>query len=136
MNHEKSSPLDKHFPGVENRYLGWHYMNQIDTCISISTPFPLDIGVNHFTWDGKDKCGHPVPLGDYAYYIWAYDATSPGVKVTDFIQSRRFIGAQILTKDGEGQLLADWENSGEASNPSWYSPHAPLYGMPFSGGPV
>jgi hypothetical protein len=219
--------------GVGNGYLGWHYMNQIDTCLYISNPTSLAIGGNLFTWDGKDKTGTPVPKGDYTYYIWAYDAASPGVKVTNFIDPRRFVGSQIVTKNGSGQplanpviydalpnspisseivpvmrnkwvigndpknfsylettaytatneaprlvfdplgnekyfftesvmpgnyalkdpgkvilrkriwtpngkaeLLTDWGNTGEASYPSWYSPRAPLYGMPYSGGPV
>ena len=93
--------------GVRNGYLGWHFVNKIDTCIYLSSPFPCGIGGNTFTWSGKDEADHVVPAGTYAYYLWGYDRISPGVKATNFISSRRFAGAQVVTRGGDGKPLAE-----------------------------
>ena len=58
---------------VTNGYLGWHYVNSIDTCVYFSSPTALDKGSNTITWNGKDKDGQAVPVGTYSYYLWGYD---------------------------------------------------------------
>ena len=58
---------------VRNGFLGWHYVNNIDTCMYVSSFTPLDIGENTITWDGKDNDGGVIPTGEYTYYMWAYD---------------------------------------------------------------
>ncbi|MCE5248932.1 T9SS type A sorting domain-containing protein [bacterium] len=66
---------------VRNGYLGWHYVNKIDTCIYNSQLIPLDKGSNKITWNGKDSDGKTVPAGDYTYYLWAYDNVNAKTKV-------------------------------------------------------
>jgi len=58
---------------VRNGYLGWHYVNNIDTSIYISPFTPLGIGKNTIEWNGKDENGKTVPAGEYTYYLWGYD---------------------------------------------------------------
>ena len=55
---------------VHNGYLGWHYVNKIDTCVFMGVLQQLDTGNNVIRWDGKDTDGGKVPAGDYTYYIW------------------------------------------------------------------
>jgi len=58
---------------VRNGYLGWHYVNKIDTCMYMSPFTALNIGSNTLSWDGKDNDGTAVEAGEYTYYVWAYD---------------------------------------------------------------
>jgi len=60
---------------VRNGYLGWHYVNGIDTCLSVSS-FNFGTGVNAISWNGNDADGNPVPMADgmeYTYYLYGYD---------------------------------------------------------------
>ena len=66
---------------IHNGYLGWHYVNKIDTCVYFSQEKPLDIGTGTISWDGNDADGNMVPAGEYTYYIWAYDNTNLKEKV-------------------------------------------------------
>ncbi|MHB9028421.1 MAG: T9SS type A sorting domain-containing protein [Candidatus Latescibacterota bacterium] len=61
---------------VQNGYLGWHYVNTIDTSVYISPPFDLAPGTNNVRWNGRDENGNPVPMSEYTYYLWAYDNRS------------------------------------------------------------
>jgi hypothetical protein len=61
---------------VRNGYLGWHYVNGIDTCMYVSSPWIFGTGVNTITWDGNDADGNAVPMDDattYKYYLYAFD---------------------------------------------------------------
>jgi hypothetical protein len=80
---------------VMNGFLGWHYVNNIDTSVYISAPIPLAIGKNTISWSGKDDDGNLVPKGDYTYYIFGYDHQSAKVKVN-----------VIMTPGGSGGKLA------------------------------
>ena len=62
---------------VRNGYLGWHYVNKIDTSVYISSETVFDIGSNTVTWDGKDDDGNAVPKGEYSYYIFGFDNVNP-----------------------------------------------------------
>lgn len=64
---------------VKNGYLGWHYVNNIDTCVYFSDPNQMSKGTGNIVWDGKDKAGKAVATGDYTYYLFGYD--NQGVKV-------------------------------------------------------
>ncbi|MFA6473126.1 MAG: T9SS type A sorting domain-containing protein [Candidatus Latescibacterota bacterium] len=90
---------------MRNGNLGWHYVNQIDTCIYVSY-LSLNSGDNTITWDGKDKNGNNFLPNYTPYYIVAYDNVSPGLKATNLINSRRFAGANFLTHDEEGNVFA------------------------------
>ena len=58
---------------IRNGYLGWHYVNQIDTCMYASSPTQFVVGTNKIVWNGKNQDGKTVPAGSYTYYLWAYD---------------------------------------------------------------
>ena len=66
---------------VKNGFLGWHYVNKIDTCIYHSPLQSVQIGGTEIIWTGKDQDGGEVPPGDYTYYIWAFDNMSPKEEV-------------------------------------------------------
>jgi len=67
---------------VQNGYLGWHYVNKIDTSIYISPIVQLNPGSNQIVWSGKDENNTIVAAGDYTYYIWGYGNTSPKMMAT------------------------------------------------------
>ena len=58
---------------TRNGFLGWHYINKIDTCIYISPDFDVNVGANTVNWNGRDDDGNVVPPGEYTYYIYAFD---------------------------------------------------------------
>ena len=88
-------------------YLGWHFVNRIDTCIYVSSPMQCDIGKHSFEWDFRDFTGERVPAQPYTYYFWGYDNSPHGVKAVNCIAPRRFSGASILTRNNDGNLLAN-----------------------------
>ena len=100
---------------VQNGFLGWHYVNKIDTCMYVSPIKQVDIGENIIKWNGKDADGGIVPAGEYTYYIWAYDNINIGKKVCQsskigYSIQRDIMGFQEIGEDG--QVL---------SQPVWYS---------------
>ncbi|MHB9029311.1 MAG: hypothetical protein ACYC9O_11130, partial [Candidatus Latescibacterota bacterium] len=58
---DKASTISK----VKNGFLGWHYVNKIDTCVYVSPMQTLAVGTNNIKWDGKDKTGGKVAPGSY-----------------------------------------------------------------------
>ena len=58
---------------VKNGFMGWHYVNKIDTCLYISSANQMNVGAGTISWDGKDENGNLVQAGDYSYYMWGYD---------------------------------------------------------------
>ena len=62
---------------VRNGYLGWHYVNNIDTCVYFSAPFQFDPGANAVTWDAKNNDGDSISeIRLLTYYMWAFDNKS------------------------------------------------------------
>ena len=61
---------------VQNGYLGWHYVNNVDTCVYISSMIEYGIGDNTISWDGKNADGIAVTEGEYCYYLFGYDNSS------------------------------------------------------------
>ncbi|MHB9028759.1 MAG: T9SS type A sorting domain-containing protein [Candidatus Latescibacterota bacterium] len=88
-------------------YLGWHYVDRIDTCIYISAPYIFGTGQNTVIWNGRNENGRIVPNRDYTYYLWGYDHTSPGVIATHYIEPRRFARACIMIKDFDGRPIVN-----------------------------
>ena len=99
---------------VINGYLGWHYVNRVDTCIYFSPVKDVQIGQTVMTWDGRDEQGELYPNEYYTYYIWAFD--SQGSK-------------QIMTTMANAEPLFDYTTAiqevDEAglplANPIWYT---------------
>ncbi|MHB9027648.1 MAG: T9SS type A sorting domain-containing protein [Candidatus Latescibacterota bacterium] len=92
---------------VRNGNLGWHYVDRIDTCLFVSPSKSVLPGNNTISWNGRNEDGSIAISNDYTFYLWAYDAVSPGVKATNFILPRRFTGAHIQTRDKDGQPMGN-----------------------------
>jgi len=71
-------------PWTQNGYLGWHSVNQVDTCIYYAPLKNVQVGSTILTWDGKDQDGGVVGAGDYSYYLWAFDNQGAKDLVTTF----------------------------------------------------
>ncbi len=74
---DKASSISK----VRNGYLGWHFVNNVDTCVYASPMTPFDKGTQNIAWNGKSETGSVVPAGDYTYYLWGYDNVTAKQKV-------------------------------------------------------
>jgi len=75
---------------VQNGYLGWHFVDRIDTTVYVSGRLPLEIGDNTITWDGTSSDSEPaeiVPEDTYAYYIYGYDDKTTPQLVTSYIRN-------------------------------------------------
>ncbi|MFC1552951.1 immunoglobulin domain-containing protein, partial [Candidatus Latescibacterota bacterium] len=82
---------------LRNGYLGWHYVNKIDTTVYISPAYDFDIGSNVITWDGIGsenssqaymgtiEPSDVVAPGAYDYYVFAYDDENPRENVCNFL---------------------------------------------------
>jgi hypothetical protein len=62
-----------------NGYLGWHYVNKLDTCVYLRPDGLHETGSSEIQWDGKDSYGSKVPAGTYTYYLWGFDNKSPKI---------------------------------------------------------
>ncbi|GAG52928.1 unnamed protein product, partial [marine sediment metagenome] len=43
---------------IQNGYLGWHYVNKIDTCVYAGSPIQYDVGSNDIVWNGNNSDGN------------------------------------------------------------------------------
>jgi len=91
---------------ITNGYLGWHYVNNIDTCLYLSASNALVVGSNNISWNGKDKVGTAVAKGDYTYYMFGYDNKSAKVQMTASLSPNPWGYRTILEKDSKGVALA------------------------------
>lgn len=87
---------------IRNGYLGWHAVSCIDTCVYMSAPRDFQKGSNIIEWNGKDNNGKPVPEHEYTFYLWGYDASSPGVLAAKLISPQRFAAASFMTHTERG----------------------------------
>jgi len=104
---------------VQNGFLGWHYVNSIDTCIYVSNKENLVQGSNTIKWDGNDADGGAVPEGEYTYYVWAYDDQSPRTIMSKQIVMQPWKRAKIITHAEDGTPLDNpvvWDGSGDRGN--------------------
>src|SRR3989339_1997146 len=95
--------------GVKNGYLGWHYVNKIDTTIYISDRFERTPGENTIVWDGRDENGIKAVPGSYDYYLWGYDNRSDRELVCNYIRTGYNLFAQetkLYEKDEQGIPLS------------------------------
>ncbi len=97
---------------IQNGFLGWHYVNKVDTCIYFSDSFSFDMGNQTISWDGKDQDENKVPAGEYTYYLWAYDHQSPKQKVCYFEDA-------IYPYQAGGTHIEEWEENGEPLANPW-----------------
>jgi len=83
---------------VTNGFMGWHYVNKVDTTVYVSGAYDFPVGKAHtITWDGhgsENTSGgyggtfesfDAVVPGTYSYTIFAYDATNPREKACNFL---------------------------------------------------
>jgi len=96
---------------VQNGFMGWHYINKIDTCMYMSPAFTFSKGSNLVRWDGKDNDGKAIAPGEYTYYMWAYDGIGPKTRMTYFMYGY-YENVALQELDTQGKPLA---------NPIFYS---------------
>jgi len=72
---------------VQNGFIGWHYVNGIDTTVYISSRHEIEIGPSNIWWDGNDTDGNLLVAGTYDYYFWGYDNVTPRLLACDFIET-------------------------------------------------
>ena len=104
---------------VQNGYLGWHYVNSIDTCLYTSSPMQFDPGYHSIEWDGRDQDGGIVSPGDYTYYIWGFDNITVKTPLTKQISPHPWARITVMTHDEQGNPLGNpiiWQSSGERNN--------------------
>jgi len=104
---------------VKNGYLGWHFVDKIDTCLYMSPDNYFLQGTQNILWNGKDEDGGVVPKGDYTYYLWGYDNVSDRIKAIP-----RSMGTStnenIIVVDDQGVKLAQpIFHSGRTDNWRW-----------------
>jgi hypothetical protein len=100
----------------QNGYLGWHYVNKMDTCVYMTLLGVLPTGTNSIIWDGKGTQGAGivnavaaslVPAGDYTYYFYGFDSVNariPAMKSVVTGQGETAPG-YIEWKDKDGNIL-------------------------------
>jgi flagellar hook assembly protein FlgD len=87
---------------VLNGYLGWHYVNKIDTCVYMSAMNQFEKGANTIYWNGKNKDGVVVSAGTYTYYMFGYDNKNVKVPMTKQITPAPWQYKTILERDSKG----------------------------------
>ena len=97
---------------IQEGFLGWHYVNKIDTCMYFSSAKALDVGKGTISWDGKDQTGAMIPAGEYTYYIWGFDNANQRI----LAQKKYYpsLSTDILETDESGQPL---------TNPVFFGPY-------------
>ena len=98
---DKASEIE----ATQNGFLGWHFVQQVDTCIYMSQPTQFSIGSNSITWDGTDNDGNKVPAGEYTYYIWGFDNVNERILACEFLKPNSH--TQVLEKDENGNALTN-----------------------------
>jgi len=85
---------------VRNGYLGWHYVNKIDTTVYVSDRYEREPGATSIVWDGKNEDLKAVAPGAYDYYLWAYDDQTQRQLACQFI---------MIGYDWEAQFMHIYE---------------------------
>jgi len=116
-----NTKLDEADKPVEliNGYLGWHYVNGIDTTVYISGAKEFTVGTaQKFTWDGKgsentskeyqgtiETTGVNVEPGTYDYYVYAYDDKNARENVCNFLAISYYWHPQYIR-------VGEWNDDG------------------------
>lgn len=114
---------------LQNGYLGWHYVDQIDTCVYFSPPYDFQPGINTVTWSGQTHVtymqegnGGPVGADEYSYYLWGYDNVNPRVRAVPPVAQGNMV-SMIVDETPSGEPLNRPFFTGQVSNtrhnPSW-----------------
>jgi len=93
---------------VENGFLGWHYVNNIDTTVYVSGRYQRELGDVKIAWDGTSSDGGKVAEDTYAYYLWGYDDKNAPQTVSDWLQPSgrwSFPSINIVEIDEQGMPL-------------------------------
>jgi hypothetical protein len=93
---------------IQNGFLGWHYVDKLDTTVYVSGRYQRDLGDQKIAWDGTNADGDKVSEDTYTYHIWGYDDASPRQKVTDFVPGSNTWDSPMntmYTYDEQGMLL-------------------------------
>lgn len=104
--HGKADQVDH----VRNGYLGWHFVNNIDTTIYVSGRFAGETGANQFVWDGTSNDSDPavmMPEDTYSYHIWGYDDRNTPQRASSFVYNNSGWCVQInfpVCYDEEGMV--------------------------------
>ena len=99
FTNDKAATISK----VKNGYLGWHYVNKIDTCLYMALPVEFDAGSHNIIWDGKDDAKNAVSPGSYTFYLFGFDGITPKQKVQSTLPLVWNINIQ--EKDTQGNPL-------------------------------
>jgi hypothetical protein len=104
---------------VQNGYLGWHYVNKMDTCVYLTVLGVLPTGSNNVVWDGKGTQGAGiemvqstnslVPAGEYTYYFFGYDSVNARIPAMKSIVAgtHEMSPGYIEYQDKDGNALAN-----------------------------
>ena len=90
---------------VQNGHLGWHYVNKVDTCVYVSSPYQFSRGENTISWDGKDQGGNTAAVGNYTYYLFGFDNKTSKKAASRYMPFLWDDSGYILTHDGSGNPL-------------------------------
>ena len=93
---------------IRNGFLGWHYVNTVDTCIYYTSDYgTVSPGSTEIVWDGTDQDGGMVPAGEYTYYVYGVDTQSIKTLAIRHIRSHRTMNHDhFQTVDEDGNVLS------------------------------
>jgi len=91
---------------VRNGYLGWHYMDKVDTCVFMSTDNEFVQGNQSIIWNGKDQDDGVVAAGDYTFYLWGFDNKSSRTRATPVTSIDPQSMCEVQRWDPSGNVLA------------------------------
>ena len=75
---------------IRNGNLGWHYMNQIDTCIYVSPPYQFPPGDHTIVCDKSVFMERNINFEtEIDFYLWAYDHVSAKQPVVHHVMLNR-----------------------------------------------
>ncbi|MFC1607428.1 T9SS type A sorting domain-containing protein [Candidatus Latescibacterota bacterium] len=86
---------------IQNGHLGWHFVNQIDTCVYVAPAQDISVGDNVFEWNGKDSDGNAVAAGEYNYYVWAFDNKNSKVPASRVTWGMGWVAPDVMITKGE-----------------------------------